>query len=494
MTEAADAVTSLAPLASLSTEEFIAGVEAAAARFDAATYPQRELPAEDWAVLTEAGVLLPVLPAEYGGRDSHVEMCRVVEVLAERNLALAVYTAVVTGLALRPVVLWAGEEARREVLPLFAGPLAPTAGFASTEPGCGSAMSGLTTTFEEVEGGYRIRGRKHWQALSATASWWLVVARRDGDGGREYGWFVVERGDGFHTSQRYEALGLKVIDYGVNDIDAFVPTHRRIEVGAGNLSSMVDIYLSGRALIGALACGFLRRVAREARAYADARRIGRSPLSAIGFVRYRLEAVDSAHTVCAALNHHVRTRLDLTSNLAPAFASIQAVKIVATELMVSSANHYQQLTGGEGYRSGSPTNIAAQAFLDSRVFTIFDGTNDLLSQQLAQHCLDRAGSSDGRGLSAFLADWAPTAPAVSAHGLDLRFLDGELGQEHLVLAGRVIAYTFAAARVLEWAAEAGADADDRARKAAAFLQADIERVRVEFDLLARLGAGHGADV
>ncbi|MET9183048.1 acyl-CoA dehydrogenase family protein [Kitasatospora aureofaciens] len=476
MTHLADAVVPL------STEEFIAGVEAAAARFDAATYPQQELHTEDWAVLTGAGVLLPALPAEYGGRDSHTEMCRVVEVLAEQNLAVAVYTAIVTGLALRPVVLWAEEEAKREVLPQFAGPLAPTAGFASTEPGCGSAMSGLATTFEEVEGGYRIRGQKHWQALSATASWWVVVAKRDSGGSREYGWFVVERGDGFHTSRRYEALGLKVIDYGVNDIDAFVPAHRRINAGTRDLSSMVDIYLSGRAMIAALACGFLRRVAREARAYADARRIGRSPLSAIGFVRYRLEAIDSAHTVCAALNHYVQTRLDLKSDLTPSFPSIQAVKTVATELMVSSANHYQQLAGGEGYRCGSPTNIAAQAFLDSRVFTIFDGTNDLLSQQLAQHCSD---SSDGRSLSAFLAEWAPTAPAVSVHGLDLRFLDRELGQEHLVLAGRAIAYTFAAARVQQWAAETGADAD-RARTAAVFLLADIDRVRVEFGLLERL--------
>ncbi|WP_042424238.1 acyl-CoA dehydrogenase family protein [Streptacidiphilus anmyonensis] len=477
MTDLEDAV------ACLSTEEFIAGVEAAASRFDAAVYPQRELPADDWAVLAEAGVLLPVLPAAYGGRESHTEMCRVVEVLAEQNLAVAVYTAIVTGLALRPVVLWAEEEARREVLPRFAGPLAPTAGFASTEPGCGSAMSGLATTFEEVEGGYRIRGRKHWQALSATASWWVVVAKRDSGGRREYGWFVVERADGFHTSQRYDALGLKVIDYGVNEVDAFVPAHRRINVGAGSLSSMVDVYLSGRAMFGALASGFLRRIAREARAYADARRIGRSPLSAIGFVRHRLQAIDGAHAVCEALSHHVRTRLDLTSDLTPAFSAVQAVKIVAAELMVSSANHYQQLAGGEGYRSGSPTNIAAQAFLDSRVFTIFDGTNDLLSQQLAQHCLDGSG---GRSLSAFLAAWPPTASAVSAHGLDLRFLDVELGQEHLVLAGRAIAYTFAVGCVLRWAAETGADAG-RARTAVEFLRADIDRVRVDFGLMERLG-------
>lgn len=150
-----------------------------------------------------------------------------------------------------------------------------------------------------------------WTEEFATASWWPAVAKRDGDGRREYRWFVVERGDGFPTSQRYEALGLKAIDYGVNDIDAFVPAHRCIDVGKGNLSSMVDIHLSGRALIGAMACGFLRRVAREAHAYADARRIGRSPLSAIGYVRCRLEAVDGAGGDGCRCGSPTNTKLDL---------------------------------------------------------------------------------------------------------------------------------------------------------------------------------------
>ena len=80
-----------------------------------------------------------------------------------------------------------------------------------------------------------------------------------------------------------------------------------------------------------------------------------------------------------------------------------------------------------------PTNIAAQAALDARVFTIFDGTNDLLSQQLSEYCLARLAS---RSLSGFLADWSLTAPDVTACHRDLSFLDRDLGQEHLVLAGR----------------------------------------------------------
>jgi alkylation response protein AidB-like acyl-CoA dehydrogenase len=467
-------------LLSLSTNDFIGGIEALASKFDSATYPQQNLPADDWALLVGSGVLLPALPKEYGGRDSHLEMCRVVETLSEWNLPLGMFTTIVTGVALRPIALYASEEAKQEILPLFAGGDPMICGFASTEPGCGSAMSSMTTTFEEVDGGYRIRGRKHWQAFSFSAHWWLVSAKNDDNGRREYGYFIVKRSEGFRTSERYEPLGLKVIDYGLNDIDAVVPRHRRIQAEGRNLKPMVEMLMASRAMMAAMGCGFLRRISREAHDYADGRQIGPAPLSAIRFARYRLAAIDTSYTICAALNHHLQTRLDIKADMIGSFPAVQAIKTVATDRMLSAAHHYQQLVGGEGYRCGSPTNISAQGFLDARVFTIFDGTNDLLSQQLTEYCLARLA---GRSLSDFLAAWPLTAPAIASHHLDVSFLDRDLGQEHLVLAGRAIAYLFAMTQVMAWAGETGA-APGRVRTAIAFLKADIRGVAAEFDLLA----------
>lgn len=462
----------------LSTDEFIAGIEAVARRFDSATYPQRNIPVDDWGLLVRAGVLLPALPKEYGGRDSHVEMCRVVETVSEWNLPLGMYLTVVTAVALRPIALWADEEAKKEVLPRFArDPM--ICGFASTEPGCGSAMSSMTTTFEEVDGGYRIVGTKHWQAFSSTADWWLVSAKNEEHGRRKYGYFIIKRSEGFRTKQPYEPLGLKVIDYGLNHIDAVVPRHRRIEAEDGNLRPMVEMLMASRAMMAAMACGFLRRISRESHAYADKRKIGPAPLSAIRFARYRLADIDTSYSICAALNHHLQTSLDVKTEMIPAFPAVHAIKTVATERMLRAALHYQQLVGGEGYRCGSPTNIAAQAALDARVFTIFDGTNDLLSQQLTEYCLARLA---GRSVSGFLAEWSLTAPGVTLCDLDLKFLDRDLGQEHLVLAGRAIAYLFAIGQVVRWAGETGAG--DTAQTAIEFLKADIAGVAREFDLLA----------
>jgi alkylation response protein AidB-like acyl-CoA dehydrogenase len=465
---------------SLPTDEFIARIDAIArSHFDCKTYPQQNLPADDWALLVRAGVLLPALPAEFGGRDSHTEMCRVVETIAEWNLPLAMYTKIITAVALRPIALRASEEAKQEMLPLFAGNDPMICGFASTEPGCGSAMSSMGTTYEEVEEGYRIRGSKHWQGFSATAHWWLVSAKNDTNG-RRYGYFIVKRSEGFRTAHRYEPVGMKVLDYGLNEIDAVVPKHRKIDAEDTNLSAMVEMLMPPRAMMGAIACGFLRRITREAQSYADTRQIGSGPLSAIGFARYRLKAIETSATICAALYHYLLTAMNVKADMTDAFPAAQAIKTVATERMVSSAHHYQQLVGGEGYRCGSPTNIAGQAFLDTRVFTIFDGTNDLLSQQLTQHCLAQSGTEP---LSDFLATWPLTAPAVTEHDVDLRFLDQELKQEHLVLGGRAVAYAFAITQVMRWERETGAD-PELARAAIEFLKCDIDGIAREFVLLA----------
>lgn len=89
-------------LLALSTDEFIAGFDAVASKFDSATFPQQILPPDSWALLVRAGVRLPTLPKQYGGRDSSVEMCRIVETASEWNVALGVYVIVNTALALLP--------------------------------------------------------------------------------------------------------------------------------------------------------------------------------------------------------------------------------------------------------------------------------------------------------------------------------------------------------------------------------------------------------
>ncbi|MFG1610041.1 acyl-CoA dehydrogenase family protein [Actinoplanes sp. NPDC049265] len=470
-------------VAKLSTEDFINNIkEVARSRFDWSFYPQQTLPAEDWKELVEAGVFLPVLTKEFGGRDSHEEMTLVLESIAEYNLPLAFYAKVTTAVALRPIIAWGTREVQQEVLPQFASGEPITCGLAMTEPGGGSALAGMTTTFSKVDGGYRIKGRKHWQGFSTTARWWIVCAREEG--GNTFGYFVIRRDEGFETIEKYDSLGMKVLDYGLNEIDAFVPEYRRLNAYDKDLSAAVEVLMAPRSLMPAMGAGFLRRVEREALSYATKRPYGRKTLAEIPFVKYRLDSIKASSTICEALHFYATKQLDMQGTMIDDYPQVQALKTVATENMISAANHYIQISGGEGYRHGSPKTLASQAFLDTRVFTIFDGNNDLLSQQLAQWCLKR---EEGKTLTPILAAWPLTSLAMQNLELDTSFLDKPLDQGGLVLAGRLIAYVFAAQQVLEWEKASPQAVSGSAQSAIKYLKAEIQKVGVELELAESIG-------
>ena len=118
--------------------------------------------------------------------------------------------------------------------------------------------------------------------------------------------------------------------------------------------------MASRAMMAAMGCGYLRRISREARAYANGRLIGREPLSTIRFARYKLAAIDSSYTSAEALNHSA-DGVGPQGRHDACVSGRTGHRTVVTERMLSAAQDYQQLAGGEGYRCGSPTNIAGQA-------------------------------------------------------------------------------------------------------------------------------------
>ena len=90
-------------LSELSTDNFIENFRQGLAEFDSAILPQEPLSRENWRKLMNLGICLPAIPRQYGGRESHHEMCEIIEVLSAYNLPLGMYTMIVTVLFLRNV-------------------------------------------------------------------------------------------------------------------------------------------------------------------------------------------------------------------------------------------------------------------------------------------------------------------------------------------------------------------------------------------------------
>lgn len=447
--------------------------------YNSATFPNVSFPRDEWAKLSEEGLMLSMIQKEFGGRYNHEELCDIIEMIAKYNLPLAMYTMIVTALFMRNVAKYGGEELKQEVLTKFSSE-SLVGGFGLTEPCCGSNMARMETTFEEKEDGYVLIGEKHWQAFSGTADWWVVAAKNKNNN-KDFGYFVISRCEGWSLVEKYEALGLKAIDYGRSKINAFIPKYRRLNVTSEGLTGAVDMLCGSRLSMCAMASGFISRIYNEAKERTKTRKMGDGVLYDVGYVRYRLKLLSANKTITKALFVYLKYKTDFREVLLDHFFEAQAIKVLATDKMLESALNYQQFCGGEGYRYDSPTNNAAYALLDSRVYTIFDGTNDLLSQQLAEFCVKE--SKDGNVVK-FLSEFDKTKSGITHINFDLSVLNSNHTQEERVMNGQIISRIFGLQCIEEalQGTEKHFEYGDF-RNAVLFLNADIKKTIAETEIL-----------
>lgn len=448
--------------------------------YNSATFPNKSFPRQDWEKLTEKGIMLSMIPKEFGGRDSHEELCDIIERISRHNLPLGMYTMIITALFVRNVTKYGSDELKNEVLPKFSNE-ALIGGFALTEPHCGSNLAKMTTTFEKTEKGYHLKGEKHWQAFSLTADWWLVAAKNIMDK-KEFAYFIVQRNEGWKTIEEYKAIGLKAIDYGRSTIDAVIPEYRKLNVTSEKLLGAIDFLCASRLSMAAMATGFISRVYKEAKDRAQQRPMGNGKLSEVGYVKYKLKLIAANKTIAQALFTHLKTKNDFRADLLNNFFDAQAIKVLATDKMLESALNYQQLCGGEGYRYNAPSNNSAYALLDSRVYTIFDGTNDLLSQQITEYCIQEAKD---KSVLDFLKEYDRTRQGLDLINIDLTVLNHNQTQEEKVMNGQIISRIFG----LNCLTEATQMGNKKPfeygdfRNAVLFLTADIKKTLSEIEIL-----------
>ena len=401
------------------------------------------------AALAPAGPLAAFVPEAYGGRGGHpAETLAVLDAAGYgHGLALTLAVGITGALFVGPLARHGAPGARARVLPRFAAGRA-LGGLMITEPGHGTDALGMRTAFDRApEGGYRIRGTKHWAGLTGLADHWLVTARErlpDGGLGRDVRTFLCEPADGQRPAveARYDALGLGPIPYGRSRLDLRVPEDHLLGADGAGLRVLMGTLVRSRLAFAGMAVGVLRRLAGDALAHARARHVGGAPLLAYDQVRARVAAVQAASTVAAALCVHTATAPDAEPG-ALLFAA-NATKALLTDGMSEAADHLLQLTGAAGYRR---SHRAGRALVDARPFRIFEGSNDVLYAQVADALGKAARRAGARSLRPALAALPETAPGAGPLGLDVP-LDPAAPQRHAVALGGIAARAFALGQVL----------------------------------------------
>ena len=396
-------------------------------------------------VMREIQSLTPLsvfIPEEYGGRGGHVHECQAILATASyESLALSLTLGINGALFLQPLTKYGHDSIKGPIFERFIEDK-NMGGLMITEPDYGTDALNMQTSYTKEDGTYHVDGTKHWAGLTGWADFWLITARRkgsDGELGRDIDFFVADMNrpeQMVEVEEFYENLGLYLIPYGRNHVDIQVPEEHRLQPRSTGIKMMLDTLHRSRIEFPGMGMGFLQRILDEALAHCKERFVGGKPLIDYDQVQRRITEIQAAFTACSAMCLHTSEHAHTDNDLAGEALSANAIKTVVTDLMQDASQSLLQLMGGKGYRLD---NVAGRSVVDSRPFQIFEGSNDVLYQQISEAMLKSMRQMQEKNLETFLSDHDLTSRAVEYFNDALNFeVDQSLSQRKLVELGRIL--------------------------------------------------------
>jgi alkylation response protein AidB-like acyl-CoA dehydrogenase len=382
------------------------------------------------------------IPEEYNGRGSITsEALAMLETSSYQSLPLSLMMGINGALFLQPIANYASEEAKASIFQDFLQKK-NMGGLMITEPDYGSDALRMQTGFDysESDQSYHIEGLKHWAGLTGWADYWLITARgynEKGELGRDVGFFIHDSSKGgIDVEEYYKNLGLYMLPYGRNRIDIDVPESYRLQPERTGVTMMLDILHRSRLQFPGMSTGHLKRMMDEALLHCKNRLVGGINLFKYDQVKERLSKLQSYFTVSSAMSYFTSTNVPLDQNTSRMDVAANSIKSVVTDYMHEASQSLMQLVGAKGYRLD---HIAGRSLVDSRPFQIFEGSNDILYQQISESILKLMRKSKETNLYNFLKDYSLTQNS-SEYFKDL--LDFEvnykMAQRKLVQLGRAI--------------------------------------------------------
>ncbi len=390
--------------------------------------------------VAEVSPLSVFIPERFGGRGQQVSEClAMLESCSYESLPLSLIAGINGALFLQPLSRYGDEDLQRQVFEQFLHRRA-LGGLMITEPDFGSDALNMRTSFVPEGDGYRVKGIKHWGGLTGRADYWLLTARgsnENGDLERNISFFVWDKSlGGMEVEEYYQSLGLEMIPYGRNRIDTHVPDERKFISKTSGVRMLLDLLHRSRLQFPGMAMGFLRRLLDEANSYVRTRIVGGRTLSTYDQVQVRLAELQSAFTTCSAMCNFTSGVAGVDKDCSTEALPANAIKSVVTDMMQSAAQSLLQLVGAIGYRRD---HFAGKAVVDSRPFQIFEGSNDILYEQISDFFIKSMKRLKETNLSRFLTNYDGTRRAADfLRGLFDFTVEDSISQRKKVSLGRIL--------------------------------------------------------
>lgn len=383
------------------------------------------------------------IPSEYEGRgDKPADCLSLLEATSYESLAVGLMMGISGSLFLEPVGKYGQEEAKRHIFTSFLDTVS-LGGLMITEPDFGTDALSMQTSFSETDNGFSLKGSKHWAGLTGMADFWLVTARKEKKNkslSRDINLFIVEKaqaGQRIEVEEYYHKLGLFLIPYGRNKIDACVPDTSRLTPQTSGVKLMMDLLHRSRLRLSGIGLGFIKRMLDEAIMHCRQRTVSGTNLLGYDQVQHRISQLQAWYTIASAICYYSSRVSSVSENLTSFGLQANSAKAVVTDMMQDAAQSLLQLTGAKGYRRDQ---IAGRAVMDSRPFQIFEGSNDVMYSQIADTVLKEMKKEKEKNLYTFLSQFDLTGKIAAFYKptLDLH-LNLESSQRTRVTLGKVIA-------------------------------------------------------
>ena len=382
------------------------------------------------------------IPSEYGGRGGHVhEFLSVLEESSYQSLALSLTFGINGALFLQPVARYADPAIKPGIFERFLAGRS-LGGLMITEPDYGSDALSMQTSYSELDNSFNVKGIKHWAGLTGMADYWLLTARKRGSDGslrRDIDFFVCDVTDSaqeIKVEELFNNLGLYPIQYGRNIIDVSVPKDQRLKPHSTGVKLMLDTLHRSRIEFPGMGMGFLKRLLDEGIKHCRERFVGGKSLFSYDQVKSRLSRLQAYYTTCSAMCAYSSETAGIGNDLSKHGLQANVVKSVLTDFMQSASQSLLQLVGAKGYKL---EHIAGRSTVDSRPFQMFEGSNDILYQQISDSILKSMRKLKESNLYEYLSKSDLTGRAAEYLKDIVNFSpDAQMPQRKLVELGKMI--------------------------------------------------------
>jgi acyl-CoA dehydrogenase len=335
-----------------------------------------------WREAGAAGLLGVSVPEEYGGAgaDFRYDVVLMEETIRRDVDGWGIHMH--NGILLPYILLHATAEQKQRWLPhLISGEY--ICAIAMTEPGAGSDLQGIKTTARRHGDGYLINGQKTFISNGQNANFIVSVCKTDVNAGHKgISLLVVETDqvEGFRRGKKLDKIGCDAQDTSELFFDdVYVPAANLLgmEAGRGFVQMMAELPKE-RLIMAMSGVTVMERALEETIAYVKERQVFGQRVIDFQNTQFVLAECKTEATIARVfINHCLRELLDGKLDATTAAMA----KYWVTDLQCKIVDRCLQLFGGYGYINEYPI---ARMYRDSRIQTIYGGTNEIMKVLIAR--------------------------------------------------------------------------------------------------------------